>query len=102
MDHHSLFLLWARKNGTRFDHVAYELPDFDDVFVGGQRMKADGWQSHDGPGRQGHGSHIYWHFENPAGGTTEYFTDMDRFDDSWEPRISETPAGRGLWKLDTA
>lgn len=101
-DHHSLFLMWVRKTVTAFDHAAFELPDFDDVFVGGLHMKAQGWQSHDGPGRQATGSHVYWHFECPAGGTTEYFTDMDRFDETWEPGAGAGHTTNTVWRLDTA
>ena len=32
------------------------------------------------------GSNLFWYFANPCGGATEYFADMDRMDDDWEPR----------------
>jgi hypothetical protein len=86
-DHHSLLFMWIRKVFTQFDHIAFEVPGFDDVMTSGPYMEKLGWKATWGPGRQPLGCHTFWHFENPCGGEVEFFTDMDRFDDSWEPVI---------------
>ena len=63
-------------------------------------MREKGWNSVWGPGRQSLGCHIFWHYENPCGGEIEFFADMDRFDDTWEPKIwTERPPG-APWMLD--
>ena len=60
-------------------------------------MTKQGWKSGMGPGRQSLGSHIFWHFENPCGGEVELFTDMDRFDDSWQPKVWESQTPGPAW-----
>jgi catechol 2,3-dioxygenase-like lactoylglutathione lyase family enzyme len=93
VDHHSLLLMWIRQQLVRFDHAALELPGFDDVLASGPYMRGKGWKPGWGPGRQSLGSHVFWHMDNPCGGEIEVFTDMDRFDDSWQPKIwtEQTP-----------
>jgi Glyoxalase/Bleomycin resistance protein/Dioxygenase superfamily len=98
-DHHSLLLMCVRKVVTRFDHAALELPGFDDVLATGAYMQQRGWVKGMGPGRQSLGSHVYWHFENPCGGEIEFFTDMDRFDDSWKPQVWEGRTPGPVWVL---
>jgi hypothetical protein len=100
-DHHSLLLMWIRQRVVRFDHAALELPGFDDVLATGAYMTKQGWKSGMGPGRQSLGSHVYWHFDNPCGGEIEYFTDMDRFDDSWKPVVwdENTRTPGAVWLL---
>jgi catechol 2,3-dioxygenase-like lactoylglutathione lyase family enzyme len=100
-DHHSILLMWIRQRVVRFDHAALELPGFDDVLATGAYMTKQGWKSGMGPGRQSLGSHVYWHFDNPSGGEIEYFTDMDRFDDSWQPKVwdAEEATPGAVWIL---
>jgi hypothetical protein len=100
-DHHSILLMWIRQRVVRFDHAALELPGFDDVLATGAYMTKQGWKSGMGPGRQSLGSHVYWHFDNPCGGEIEYFTDMDRFDDSWQPKVwdEKTATPGAVWIL---
>ncbi len=100
-DHHSLGLFWFRPGFTGFDHVAFEVQDMDEVMMGGAHMRQQDWNSTHGPGRQVLGSHVYWTFENPCGGEIEYYADMDRMDESWEPKIWEESPGPPMWRLDT-
>lgn len=98
-DHHSLFLI-RRSDMIGFDHAAYEVRSFDEIMTGGRYMKEHGWSARTTPGRHILGSNMYWYFYNPCGGATEYFADMDRMDDSWEPRVWEQSPGFSLWSLD--
>jgi catechol-2,3-dioxygenase len=86
-DHHAMLLMWVRQQVVRFDHVAFECPAHDDILASGPLMQKQGWQPCWGPGRQSLGSHLFYHFVNPCGGEVELFTDMDRFDDQWEPKV---------------
>jgi hypothetical protein len=96
-DHHSVLMMWVRQKPLRFDHVAFEMPHFDDVLMSGNLMKERGWKPVWGPGRQSLGSHIFWHFENPCGGEVELFNDMDRFDDSWQPKVWDNQTPGPAW-----
>jgi catechol 2,3-dioxygenase-like lactoylglutathione lyase family enzyme len=98
-DHHSLLLMWIRKIPVKFDHIAFEMRGFDDVMSTGPYMEERGWKPTWGPGRQPLGCHMFWHFDNPCGGEVEFFTDMDRFDDTWEPVTWQGSPG-SPWTLD--
>jgi len=100
-DHHNLFLI-SRANRNAFDHASFEVENFDMVMMGGKFMKEAGWEPDTAPGRHILGSNYYWYFRNPCGGNTEYFADMDRMDDDWEPRIWEESPGFSIWSLDDA
>lgn len=100
-DHHNLFLI-SRADRNAFDHASFEVENFDMVMMGGKFMKEAGWEAETAPGRHILGSNYYWYFRNPCGGNTEYFADMDRMDDDWEPRIWEESPGFSLWSLDDA
>lgn len=100
-DHHNLFLI-SRADRNAFDHASFEVENFDMVMMGGKFMKEAGWEAETVPGRHILGSNYYWYFRNPCGGNTEYFADMDRMDDNWEPRIWDESPGFSIWSLDDA
>jgi len=97
--HHSLFLF--HRQGTRryFNHLAFEVNSFDDIMVGGSHMVKSGAESVSGPGRHSLGSNWFWYFKNPAGGDIEYFADMDRLDDDWEPGFWEKSPPYARWMI---
>ena len=98
-DHHSLFLL-HRANQTRFDHVAFEVHDFDELMTGGHHLTNRGWKAVTRPGRHMVGSNLFWYFQNPCGGKTEYFSDIDIMDDNWVPQTHEKHPGWAIWEFD--
>jgi hypothetical protein len=98
-DHHTLFLT-RRQETASFNHIAFEVRDFDEIMLGGTFMKAQGWAQETVAGRHILGSNMYWYFRNPCGGNTEYFADMDRMDDNWEPRVWEKNPGFSLWTVE--
>ncbi|MBK17804.1 MAG: bleomycin resistance protein [Rhodospirillaceae bacterium] len=96
-EHHDVFL---SKRGDRagFQHVAYEVRDFDEVMFLGSHLEEQGWETHFGPGRHIFGSNIFWYFWNPAGGLLEITADLDCIDDDWEMRYHDSlPKGAGTW-----
>ncbi len=97
--HHSLFLF--HRLGTRryFNHLAFEVNSFDDIMMGGTHMLKNGAVSVSGPGRHSLGSNWFWYFRNPCGGDIEYFADMDRMDDDWEPRYWDESPPYARWML---
>ena len=98
-DHHSLFLL-ARPDRRAFDHIAFEVGGFDEIVLGGRFMVDRGWKPDSPVGRHILGSNLFWYFNNPCGGRTEYYADMDQMNDRWKPRVWTTHPGFAMWTLD--
>jgi len=98
-EHHNLGLFHFGKF-ARTGHIAFEVRDMDEIMFGGQYMREQGWKPTNRPGRRIVGSNLYWNFKNPCGGNTEYFADMDRMDDKWQPRVWEKHPGGDLWSID--
>jgi hypothetical protein len=88
-DHHNLFLEGTKSN-FGFQHVAYEVRDFDEVLRCGSHMETQGWQTQLGPGRHYFGSGLFWYFKNPAGGLSETGMDSDFISDDWTPLHHDT------------
>ena len=99
LDHHNLGLFNFRDKAG-FGHIAFEVSSFDEVMLGGQYMKRQGWTPQNKPGRHIVGSNTYWNFVSPCGGNTEYFSDMDLMDDNWQPRIWEKFPGAHVWAME--
>jgi hypothetical protein len=98
-DHHNLFFL-TPPNHPAFNHVAFEVRDFDEIVFGGKNMKAKGWTPYSSPGRHILGSNLFWYFDNPCGGKVEYFADMDVMDDEFITRNWEKSPGIAMWTFD--
>lgn len=98
-DHHNLFFLKA-PDFAAFNHVAFEVRDFDEIIFGGKNMKSRNWKAHAPPGRHILGSNLFWYFINPSGGQSEYFADMDVMDDDFQTRNWENTPGYAMWLLD--
>jgi hypothetical protein len=98
-DHHNLFFaIRADRNG--FNHAAFEVKNIDEIVLGGKYMKSRGWKPNTPVGRHILGSNVFWYFDNPCGGRTEYYCDMDLMDDDWKPRIWEKNPGFAMWMID--
>jgi catechol 2,3-dioxygenase-like lactoylglutathione lyase family enzyme len=97
-DHHNLFLISIGEKAG-FNHVAFELNNFDEIMTGGKFMEGKGWQASTKPGRHIMGSNLFWYFKNPSGGATEYFSDMDVFDDNWQTKYHEKNPGYAHWMM---
>ena len=97
--HHSLFLFHRQGTHRYFNHVAFELNSFDQMMFGGTQMQAHGAISVSGPGRHSLGSNWFWYFNNPCGGDIEYFADMDRLDENWEPGFWDESPPYARWLL---
>lgn len=99
-DHHNLFL---NNHGGNFgfQHVAFEVKDFDEVLRCGTHMEEQGWQSHIGPGRHYFGSGWFWYFQNPAGGLAETGIDSDYIKEQWTAINHETipPEAARPWMI---
>jgi catechol 2,3-dioxygenase-like lactoylglutathione lyase family enzyme len=99
-DHHN-FLTLHRADRVEYNHLAVEVPGFDEIMIAGLHLQDRGWKSTRHPGRHFLGSNYHWFFENPSGGRTELIADMDRMDENWQPRIWEKHPGESLWLFKT-
>lgn len=98
-DHHSLFFA-TRANRNSFNHAAFEVKNIDEIVLGGKYMKRHGWRPNTPLGRHILGSNVFWYFDSPCGGRTEYYSDMDQMNDDWKPRIWEKNPGFAMWMID--
>jgi catechol 2,3-dioxygenase-like lactoylglutathione lyase family enzyme len=101
LEHHNLFLL-QQPERAGFNHAAFEVAHFDEIIVGGKFMLGREWKPATTPGRHVLGSNMFWYFESPCGGNTEYFCDMDLMDDNWKPRVWDKHPGFAYWMMDEA
>ena len=76
VDHHVFFCMQGGKNGL--NHLSFEVQDFDDVMVGHEHMRAQGYTHVWGIGRHVLGSQIYDYWQDPWGRVHEHWTDTDR------------------------
>ncbi|WP_030611421.1 VOC family protein [Streptomyces fulvoviolaceus] len=99
-DQHTM-LLCHRPDRAGVNHIAYEVPGFDDVIEGGNHMIERGWREARRLGRHTIGSNVFRFLHAPCGGRVEYAADMDRVDASYETRVHETTPPHHIWALRT-
>jgi catechol 2,3-dioxygenase-like lactoylglutathione lyase family enzyme len=99
-DQHT-FLLCHRPDKAGVNHVAYEMPGFDDVIEGGNHMIEQGWREARRLGRHTVGSNVFRFLHAPCGGRVEYAADMDRVDGTYGPNVHETAPPHTIWALRT-
>lgn len=97
-DQHT-FLLCHRPDRAGVNHIAYEVPGFDDVVEGGNHMIERGWREARKLGRHTIGSNVFRFLHAPCGGRVEYASDMDRVDDTYETRVHATAPPHTIWSL---
>ena len=78
VDHHTLFLVGAGK--AKFNHVAFEVADIDDLMAGHHHLKEKNWTPEWGVGRHILGSQVFDYWRDPWGHAIEHWTDGDLFD----------------------
>ncbi|MGW2520243.1 VOC family protein [Streptomyces sp. NPDC001617] len=99
-DQHTM-LLCHRPDRAGINHIAYEVPGFDDVIEGGNHMIDKGWREARRLGRHTIGSNVFRFLHAPCGGRVEYAADMDRVDESYGTRVHETTPPHHIWALRT-
>ncbi|MEN9010952.1 MAG: VOC family protein [Yoonia sp.] len=87
-DHHTLFFIRTPEYMQGLEHLAFHMAGPTELMVAGTRFVNKGYQSFWGPGRHKFGSNWFWYFKSPLGAHFEYDADMDKHDDTWEPRTA--------------
>lgn len=92
-DHHTVALIAAQDNRTRFDHSAFEVVDLDDLMQGNAYLAKQGRQHSWGVGRHIQGSQIFDYWRDPFGNKIEHWTDGDVVNDASTPNHAELNPG---------
>jgi catechol-2,3-dioxygenase len=94
-DHHSVVIADAPVN--TLNHVAFQLPTWEDVMTASGRMIDNGFRIGWGPGRHGPGNNVFTYFVDPFGFVIEYTADVLQVDDGYPVGTPDDwvwPAGR--------
>lgn len=99
-DHHTLAIGTPPQGIARgrFDHVAFEVLDLDDLGGGHVHLRERGWQHSWGIGRHVEGSQIFDYWRDPFGHKIEHWTDGDRVNEAHRPGHGPmSPQGLSQW-----
>lgn len=93
VDHHTFLCVAGEKTGL--NHMAFEVQDMDDVFMGNAHLNAKEKYDHMwGMGRHVLGSQVYDYWQDPWGRVHEHWTDSDRLNNQNKPNL--VPAEEGF------
>ena len=95
-DHHTFVV--GRLPVVDIEHAAFEVPDLDEVGVGGEVLRESGFRRAWGIGRHILGSQIFDYWYGPDGHKFEHFADGDLFDSRRATQYhAMSPAGLAQW-----
>ena len=77
VDHHVVGFQFALDEGSRVQHVAFEVGNFDDLMAGHEYLKKKKYKNVWGVGRHRFGGQIFDYWKNPSGVIHEHWTDTD-------------------------
>lgn len=101
-EHHTLFFIQTPDYMQGIEHLAFHMGGPTELMVAGTRLVRKGYQSFWGPGRHKFGSNWFWYFNSPLGTHFEYDADMDKHDDTWEPRVATlTPQASQMFRFES-
>jgi len=95
VDHHTFLCVELGEPG--FEHVAFEVEDFDAVMLGHDHLKEAGYEHHMGVGRHIAGSQIFDYWRDPWGHSHEHFTDGDLLNAGAEAQLVDPQTVLGTW-----
>jgi catechol 2,3-dioxygenase-like lactoylglutathione lyase family enzyme len=75
VDHHIIYFMRGTPSGL--NHLAFEVPDIDDVIVGHEHLESKGHRLTWGVGRHALGSQVFDYWFDPWGRVHEHWTDSD-------------------------
>lgn len=83
-DHHCFGLI----NGTHrgFQHSSFQVDTIDDIGFGALQMSKAGYKDGFGVGRHALASNLFFYVRDPWGSWVEYYADMDKITDAWNPQ----------------
>jgi catechol 2,3-dioxygenase-like lactoylglutathione lyase family enzyme len=82
-DHHTIAMVQIPRPG--FDHISFEVLDWDDLMLGHDHMRRTGKYRHSwGIGRHIDGSNIFDYWRDPFGAKVEHYADGDIINDDYK------------------
>jgi catechol 2,3-dioxygenase-like lactoylglutathione lyase family enzyme len=88
-DHHVFGFIASTHPGLH--HSSWEVANIDQIAVGAQSMAEAGHGAGWRLGRHTLGSNFFHYIRDPWGSWIEYFSDMDRITENWQPRDWDIP-----------
>ena len=99
VDHHVLLVQAGPKNGL--NHVSFEVQDVDDLMLGHEHLKNQGYEPVWGIGRHVYGAQIFDYWMDPWDFMYEHWTDTDRLNaDFVGLRDAPLESANGPWGMD--
>ena len=93
--HHRIAIL---PGPPALNHVAYDMPNVDEMMRGVGKLKRMQTEILWGPGRHTAGNNTFSYFGTPNGFTVEYTADLERVADNWKPSVhAPTPEIMDQW-----
>lgn len=85
------------------NHVAYDMPDLDEMMRGIAKLKSKEVEIRWGPGRHTAGNNTFSYFVTPNGLTVEYTAELEHIDEaSWQPTVHvPSPSVMDQWGIGT-
>ncbi len=77
VDHHVVGFQYALDEGTRVQHIAFEVGNLDDLMSGHEHLKRNKYKNVWGVGRHLLGGQIFDYWKSPSGLIHEHWTDTD-------------------------
>ncbi|MDF2119146.1 VOC family protein [Roseiarcaceae bacterium H3SJ34-1] len=88
VNHHSIAI--AKHGGPSLNHMAYEMHNYEGLMQGTGRVRLAGHEIGWGVGRHaGPGQNIFAYFVDPNGFSTEYTTEVDQVDDTYQEHFAD-------------
>jgi catechol 2,3-dioxygenase-like lactoylglutathione lyase family enzyme len=86
VDHHVFFCIQGKKQGL--NHLSFEVEDIDDVMLGHEHLKQQGYRHAWGIGRHRLGSQVYDYWYDAWGRCHEHWTDTDVLNARAKPNLA--------------
>lgn len=86
VDHHVVGFQFSMDEGARVQHVAWEVPNVDDLMKGHEHLKSKKRKHVWGVGRHRFGGQIFDYWKSPWGVIHEHWADTDLFNEDFEAR----------------
>lgn len=97
VDHHVVGFQFAVDEGTRVQHMAFEVGNLDDLMGGHEHLKRERYKHVWGIGRHRLGGQIFDYWANPWGVTHEHWTDTDLVNEEHVPSDTQPGEFEDYW-----